>query len=181
MNNIWLSSDLHFFHKSMINNKFKESVRKFKTLKEMHKLIITNWNKKVNKTDKAFILGDASFGSKEETRRLITKLRGHKTLILGNHDRARTKTWWLAVGFEHVIEYPIVLYDKYILSHEPIKTTEFINYHGHLHLFSKNSPYKHLEYQPDDEYHINVNVEFNNYFPIALPENVNIKYSFEEE
>ena len=48
--------------------------------------IILRWNMTVRKHDTVYILGDLSFLTNEETRKLLEKLNGKKHLIIGNHD-----------------------------------------------------------------------------------------------
>ena len=50
--------------------------------------IVNMWNMTVKKEDHVYILGDVSFGSTEETRKLLERLRGHKHLVVGNHDKS---------------------------------------------------------------------------------------------
>ena len=54
---------------------------------------------------------------------------------MGNHDRKRTRTWWLDAGFDRVIEFPIIYKNEYLLSHEP-HNTGLKNIYGHLHFKS---------------------------------------------
>lgn len=44
------------------------------------------WNKTVSKNDEVIIVGDFSFLSTEDTKKLMGKLNGNKILVLGNHD-----------------------------------------------------------------------------------------------
>jgi calcineurin-like phosphoesterase family protein len=102
----------------------------------MNETLIQKHNKKIKENDKVFILGDFCFANKENTKAIVSKLNGNLTLIMGNHDRARTRKWFLECGFNEVIEYPIILHDFFILSHEPVylnKVMPYINLHGHLH------------------------------------------------
>lgn len=52
----------------------------------MDKWLIDLWNSQVSKKDVVYILGDFSFHSAEENKKLLAKLHGAKFLILGNHD-----------------------------------------------------------------------------------------------
>ena len=71
-------SDLHFG----CQNKYEG-----RTL-DHDKLIKENWNKTVTNGDTVYILGDFSFASVDETRKILEKLNGKKHLIIGNHDGA---------------------------------------------------------------------------------------------
>ena len=80
---IYFISDTHFYHKKII----KYVNRPFKDVEEMNNTLINNWNKRVKHKDEVYILGDFSFGNKEQTLDLLNKLNGRKYLIKGNHDR----------------------------------------------------------------------------------------------
>ena len=81
-NDIFFTSDTHYYHKSVI----EYCNRPFKSLEEMHETMINNWNKKVNKNQLVFILGDFIFsGSSILLEELLNKLNGDKILIFGNH------------------------------------------------------------------------------------------------
>ena len=129
MSRDYFIADTHFWHKNIL---LHETLRPFKSVYEMNKILIRNWNNKVSKKARVWVLGDFSFGTKEQTIDILKQLNGEKILILGNHDRHRTRSWWLSVGFDRVLEYPLLYKNEYILSHEPINTG-LKNIHGHLH------------------------------------------------
>ncbi len=49
--------------------------------------LIRKWNNKVGKTDRVYHLGDFAWGSVDRIKRLVDRLNGSITLVLGNHDR----------------------------------------------------------------------------------------------
>ena len=61
--------------------------RPFENIKEHDEAHVRNWNNKVKKGDKVFILGDLSFESYKYTNTILEQLNGEIYLILGNHDR----------------------------------------------------------------------------------------------
>ncbi|MFD2328599.1 phosphoesterase [Cohnella sp. GCM10020058] len=125
-------SDHHFGHRNIID--FES--RPFADAEEMTEVMIERWNAVVDKEDEVFHLGDFSFLNMERTRGIVSRLNGRKTLILGNHDRGRSRSWWLEAGFEQVSEYPIIYKDFFFLSHEPMymnKHMPYVNVHGHIH------------------------------------------------
>ena len=79
-------SDLHIGHKNCIS--FDQ--RNFFDLKEMEETIINNWNNTVKKGDKVYILGDM-FWRNEGAAETLSKLKGQKHLVLGNHDRVNAE------------------------------------------------------------------------------------------
>jgi len=84
-------SDLHFNHKLMIEGDNPQRSC-YKTVEEMNEDLINNWNNVVTDGDDIFVLGDVVFSNGID---LAKRLKGHKHLIVGNHDYKRvfnTKT-----------------------------------------------------------------------------------------
>lgn len=132
MSRVFIVSDTHFFHKNII----QYENRPFANVDEMNSEMIRRWNSVVGKDDKVLHLGDVSFAGKDATRSILNSLNGTKKLIMGNHDRARSRTWWLDAGFDEVSEEPILYKGFFILSHEPVYVNEhmpYANVHGHIH------------------------------------------------
>ena len=132
MPNVFLCADLHFFHKNII----QYENRPFKDVEDMNRGLIQKWNQVVSKKDKVFILGDVSFGSSQGTTECVKQLNGYKTLVMGNHDRAHSVSWWQQIGLDVVIPYPILYRDKYLLSHEPpakVPDDSYFYIYGHVH------------------------------------------------
>lgn len=157
----FLIADTHFGHANII----KYENRPFENVEDMDKLIIENWNKVVQKNDLVFVLGDVSLYNKDKTIQIIQELSGQKTLILGNHDKSRSPTFWRSVGFTEVYKYPIIFKNFYILSHEPIylnSNMPYMNIHGHIHSKKVVS----LEEDKKIQQFFNVSVENINYTPI---------------
>ena len=153
MGRTYLISDTHFNHKNII----KYENRPFSDVNEMNEEIIKKWNFIVEKNDKIFHLGDFGFGSKEYLIKIIKRLNGNKTLIMGNHDKKRSCKFWYEVGFNEVYRYPILYSENFILSHEPLRFVpgNFKNIHGHLH--SKT--------MCDNEKYFNMSVECIDFLP----------------
>lgn len=93
---IWFTSDLHDFHANIF--KFQKERREAmgitddmtdtEKVEKQHNWIVKMWNSTVDKRDHVYILGDVSFGSAEQTKRLLGKLNGKKHLVIGNHDKS---------------------------------------------------------------------------------------------
>lgn len=77
-------SDLHFSHNSV--NKSKD-MRGFSSAEELDNYMIHQWNSKVGNKDTVIVLGDFSMAKGKETNRILSRLKGKKWLIVGNHDR----------------------------------------------------------------------------------------------
>ncbi|GGI43210.1 metallophosphatase [Paenibacillus marchantiophytorum] len=156
MSQTFFISDHHFGHKLIID--FEN--RPFVDTEEMNASMIAKWNQVVNKEDTVFHLGDFSFLNKEKTQAIVSQLNGYKILILGNHDRGRSRTWWLDAGFDEVSAYPIIYKNFFFLSHEPMymnKQMPYVNVHGHIH----GQKYEGLHYY-------NVSVEQLDYSPVSF-------------
>lgn len=128
----------------------------------MNKTLINNWNSVVKNSDRVFMLGDFCICGKDKIIEIGQQLNGRKTLILGNHESASLKTYYEA-GFEMVSKYPIIIEDKFILSHHPRRITSDDLYliYGHIH----DKPLKE-----EIKNAFCVSVEKINYIPISLDE-----------
>lgn len=156
MSNVFFTSDHHFGHKQIIE--FES--RPFKDVDQMNESMIESWNSVVGSDDKVFHLGDFSFLNKDATHHIVKRLNGYKILILGNHDRGRSRAWWLDAGFEEVSKYPLIYNDFFFLSHEPMymnKHMPYVNVHGHIH---------GQKYEGNN--HFNICVEHWNYKPLSF-------------
>jgi len=115
-------------------------------------------------------LGDFSLrATKEQVTEILKRLNGFKILIKGSHDDKSNK-WWREVGFHEVSQYPILVDDFYLLSHEPCYLNTkmpYINIHGHMHGRSIDNPQ-----------YINMSVELHGYKPVNFEI---IKESFKKQ
>ena len=131
MSKIFFIADTHFGHENII----KYCDRPFRDVHEMNKILIENWNRKVRNEDKVFVLGDFMLGSALIIQHIVSNLRGNKVLILGNHDRHKSKAY-LDAGFKEVYKHPILWNDRFLLSHEPkvhLDLGSIYNIYGHIH------------------------------------------------
>lgn len=142
---VYFTSDLHVDHNNII--KYSPRTRgHFGSLAEMNEAIRTGWNDTVDDNDTVYVLGDVSFQkNKDEARAFIKSLRGHKHLILGNHDQV-IKKYCLDL-FESVHDLRRVTFDdpsaprgrwEVVMCHYPIVSWDkrhhgSIHAHGHCH------------------------------------------------
>ncbi len=158
----YVFSDPHFDSKNIIVN----CNRPFANVADMNATIIKNYNMVVKKQDVCYWLGDIMYdASKEKVFKILSRMHGRKYLIMGNHDRNHSETWWLSCGFDKVFSHPIYDARNYILlSHEPLpefgNNPPIVNYHGHIHIQDYDFP--------DHPQCINVCVEKTGYKPVAL-------------
>lgn len=156
--NIYIIGDHHFFHNNIIHYTRED----FSSVLDMNEYIINVHNGTVGKEDIVIFLGDFCF-RKDFIKDILTKMNGHKYLILGNHDHEDLIKSYPTLGFEGVYSTPIKMGSDY-LSHEPlvqgersdlqfqIITNEFkkcstaVNYHGHIHSsdYSVGPKYKNV-------------------------------------
>ncbi len=153
-------ADTHFGHKNVI----EYENRPFKTIEEMDKQLIDNWNNTVCDDDTVYVLGDFSFYNKKKTREICLYLNGRKILIMGNHDTEKYG-YYIDCGFAEVSRHPVILEDFWILSHEPLYVNSnmpYANIFGHVH---NNPLFKDISKQS-----FCVSVERINYTPIDFEE-----------
>lgn len=81
----FFTSDTHAYHKNIL--KFCPNTRKGRDHFEMTEHLIEAHNSVVSDDDVIFNLGDVSFGTEEQTIDYLSRLRGKKVLIYGNHDQ----------------------------------------------------------------------------------------------
>ena len=117
-------ADLHLFCNSQVGENNLDN-RPFKTLEEMHKCILDNWNSTVTNADTVYILGDVGRRGKNDALiALVSQLRGKKVLVVGNHDDLKDyrykKLYDRIVDYEELTDYMDGIAYKLVLSHYPI-------------------------------------------------------------
>lgn len=80
---LFFTSDTHFFH----NNIIRYCKRPYETPEEMNEDFIKRWNEVITDDDTVFHLGDVVFGSSEKWESILSRLKGKKVLLYGNHDQ----------------------------------------------------------------------------------------------
>lgn len=99
----FFTSDTHFGHANII----KYCDRPFKDVPHMNEILVQNWNDVVGPDDTVFHLGDVAMGKWEDWDKSLSRLNGHKHLIIGNHDRLFQET------NQHRLQRWYAEYDKY--------------------------------------------------------------------
>lgn len=146
MRNFYIA-DTHFGHSNVI----RFDHRPFADIYQMEDAMVMLWNAAVRKDDMVYILGDFVWGKADEWLRLVKKLNGQKTLILGNHDLSAYPPE-LQNQFADITPYKeIVDYDKngdtrkVLLSHYPQLfykhscSEKYFMLCGHVHNTVENS------------------------------------------
>jgi len=163
----WYTADLHFWHYNIL----KYEPRPYKDIIEMNEGLINNWNKKVQKNDNIYIVGDFSFGDANQTLNILNRLQGKKYLIKGNHDRIINNSE-VRNKFEWIKEYYVVKENStpIILFHYPIQTWDrkhygSLHFYGHVH--SNISDHSLVNNIPNA---YNVGVDVCDFEPVSLKE-----------
>lgn len=174
-------SDLHFGHRNVIN--FDN--RPFLDAEEMDQTLIQLWNSRVGAEDNVYIVGDFCYRNDKAAEWYLRQLKGHKHLIIGNHDGATLKNEKAMAYFESVDKMMHVSDDgrQICLCHFPI--AEWNGYHrgswhiyGHIH----NSRSETYEFMKTKERALNAAACINNYTPASMNELIrNNRYFREQE
>ena len=147
-NNTFLISDLHTDHLNIIKYCDRPYELTPEGVAQMKEDLLSEFDKLPTTCD-VWNLGDL-FDTKphtlNEAKELVNRMKGPKKLrklylILGNHDICREKgksriQFYYDAGFDKVYDSPVIVEDKFILSHEPVYITpdsNFINIYGHTH------------------------------------------------
>jgi calcineurin-like phosphoesterase family protein len=85
--NRYFVADLHFGHANILT--FED--RRYKNVEDMNEGIIKIWNSTIQSNDVVYVVGDVGFLNVEQGRYIISRLNGHKVLVLGNHDDGHAK------------------------------------------------------------------------------------------
>ncbi len=153
MNHVYVISDTHLGHHNIL--KYQPN-RKYKTIQEHDKDLISRWNARVRKQDTVIHCGDVAFS--RESLKLLNEAKGIKRLILGNHDKFPIEL------YQEVFDSIYGVYEKrnIVFTHIPVILDirwEY-NVHGHIHNKERVSPK-----------HFNANIDaHNNLGPIKLTE-----------
>jgi calcineurin-like phosphoesterase family protein len=133
---IYLWSDTHFNHEGVI----RYCGRPFASIDEMNRALIGRWNGVVRDTDTIYLLGDFAFSHKAgwPLEEIYSALRGHKHLVIGNHDEKNPKV--LALPWESKADLLTLRENgvRAIACHYPMETWKgahrgYLMVHGHSH------------------------------------------------
>ena len=176
---ILFTADLHLGHANII----KHCQRPFSSVDEMDEHLISVWNSHVRQNDTVFIIGDLIFRSTASPDSYLSRLRGKKHLILGNHDKDWVKKADMAKHFATVERFSEISdgQHKITLCHYPLMSWNHIKkgsymIHGHIHNNRDALYFPLIREMPNL---LNAGVEINGYHPVTFDEilenNVNFK------
>lgn len=125
------------------------------------------YNEMVEDQDRVYILGDIAF-SPAHMRRAVSRLKGRKVLVPGNHEPPKMKKYFDL--FDDVRGY--IVKKGFIMSHIPIHPGSLarwkLNIHGHTHANQTKDMFGRHELQSNDERYFCACVEQTNFRPILL-------------
>lgn len=181
MAKILYTSDLHFFHRNII----EYCDRPYRTadgqlnVEAMNAALVSNWNDAVSDDDTVRVLGDVSFGKKLPTARILKQLKGWKELIRGNHDEGFSDKFFVDCGFQVYDDrfFPRMLLDGTVLIHSPWKDERdhaagaFIDRpKGSLTLCGHVHKSWARRVAPEGAVFLNVGVDVRGYRPVTMEE-----------
>lgn len=159
----WFTSDTHFGHKNVI----RHCNRPFLTIEEHDKILIYNWNCKVNKNDVVWHMGDFCISGPNYVEKILEQLNGKINIILGNHDKVLSKSH-IKERFVSVNQHKMETFQikaktyKIFMSHYACRTWPLSHY-GSYHLYGHS--HGHL---PPHGKSFDVGVDCHNFTPISL-------------
>lgn len=178
---IFYLSDTHFGHYNIM----RLSNRPFKTVEEMDKTIIKNWNSTVSENDTVYFLGDFSFKSGKTPEAYINKLNGHIHLITGNHDSKVVKNEKYRKLFESVQDVKTIKdgENTVVMCHYPMAEWDgyfrnTIHLYGHIHNNVGNRTYSIMKSIPNA---YNVGADILGFAPRTLREIIELNKKFQSE
>lgn len=137
MNNIFFTADLHLGH----NNIRKHCKRPWSTIEEMDEGIITRWNTIVNSRDLVYVVGDFAMPKKitdvpsmKLYNRYISRLKGKKIIVLGNHDKMSQDVYSNFTEVYPGLKDIKIEHQKITLCHYPMRSWNS-SFHGAWHFF----------------------------------------------
>lgn len=161
----WFTSDHHWNHTNILGY----CARPFSSMEEMNEVMIERWNERISDSDTVYHIGDVFLGRPDNAIEIVRRLKGHKILISGNHDRSR-KTM-IECGFNEVCnrkDFTLKNGKLALLCHKPQPESVIKSYdlqiHGHRHNGAIVSGKR-----------LNVCVDLWNFFPISEDEICNIE------
>jgi len=113
----------------------------------MEEAFIREWNNRVGKKEKVYVLGDLGFMGIKRSQEILSRLRGYKIMIVGNHDHPAHKL--LKIGFKEVYEnHKIELNNgklriDVLLSHFPYYPTPYARFLSVIKGFRIDTRYLH--------------------------------------
>lgn len=172
----YFTADLHLGHENIL----EMAERPFSCIEEMDETLIANWNERVKGNDSVYIAGDLIFKSKTNNpEQYLSRLKGKKILILGNHDHGWKDKVDMGKYFKEVLNLKEVDIEGHMttICHYPMiewrssrkensKRLGFL-IHGHIHKNTEKPEYMQLFRLPNA---LNAGVDINGFRPVTFEE-----------
>lgn len=166
---ILYTADLHFGHRSVI----RFDNRPFADVDEMDHALIQLWNQKVNQDDHVYIIGDFAYRNEKSEEWYLRQLKGHKHLIIGNHDQKLLENP-AAVSYFESIDKMMHICDNgthICLCHFPIaEWNGFYKGHSHIYGHIHNRKEEAWEFMRSRKNAYNAGCMLYGYTPVTLRE-----------
>lgn len=113
----FFTADWHIGHA----NSIKFDNRPFQDVGEMHRALIRNYNAQVPENGICYFLGDIATHNSDLTKDILSKLRGTKVIIVGNHDKNSNALYLM--GFDVVLNNATIYIqgERVTMSHCPLR------------------------------------------------------------
>ena len=174
----FFTADLHLGHENVI----RHCNRPFKNADVMDDASTENWNKRVCENDTVYILGDLIFRTNHLPEDYLYRLKGHKHLIIGNHDYSWLKklpsgellSTPATEAFESINHMKVIKQNRLIITlcHYPMMTWQAAG-RGGLMVFGYIHNNTNAAYWPlirASPHMLNAGVDLNDFQPVPLEE-----------
>ena len=171
-------ADTHFGHYNII----KLDERPFETAEEMDRKLIENWNNKVTEKDDIWIVGDFAFRNGNPIDYYAKLLKGHKHLIMGNHDKLNNEAKHCFDSIDNGIRQIQDKNERIVLCHYPLAEWNGYYrgaYHIYAHIHNNLNPVYH--YMKTMDKALNAGCMINNYEPVTLEELISNNEKFKKD
>lgn len=177
---IYYISDTHFRDQVI----FDKCKRPYKSIDEMESIVLNNWNNKVKDEDIVYVLGDIAKDDDITSIQIFNKLKGHKHLIIGNHDHLILEDIMKSNIFESIKFINLIMDNnrKVCICHYPLMdwmefNREGILVYGHIH---NKTPKNGYAYKLMKDYYLNLpayncGVDVCGFEPRTLDELIHLK------
>jgi len=170
---IYFTADNHFCHGNIIGSCY----RPFKDVQEMNSEMIKRWNSYVTDHDEVYVLGDFMYkGTAKDANEILSRLKGKKYLVRGNHEKYLDDPKFNQGAFEWVKDYHLIKYEgglKIVLFHYPMLQWDG-SHHGSIHLYGHvhNGGEKYPDFGEKlkilGSRAFNVGVDVNDFYPVSI-------------
>lgn len=170
---IYYTADLHFGYDAILS----QASRPFACVEDMDRTLIDSWNSTVSDADTVYLVGDIGSYRTPLPAEQLSRLRGRKHLIRGNHDTGLENQRQLFDYFETVTDFLEIDDGPFhiTLCHYPIVYIQNgYMIHGHLHN-TKKEIYNILRQLPRV---MNACTDINHFRPVTLDELIRNNQSY---